>query len=398
MKIPVVFSTNDSYVAYLGVALQSLKMHSNAEHDYRIYILYTRLSEVNIRKLKAMEEKNLDINFINVSSFADNIPFKMSRTVGTRHITVETYYRIFIPEIIKNYNKIVYLDCDLVLCRDVADLLNTDLKGNPVGAVCHADYWVSSEAGDKGNAKEEVFNAGVLLIDSHLYKEYRIMEKFIELAETGEEFAVNDQDMLRKILINKVTYLDNHWNVPWYHFQESIFSQRNSRIQNALEEVKKDPWIVHFANRFKPWEKPHWEMAEYFWQYARNTIFYEEIIYRNFINGKMIENHFENYLFPFDRIARNSNIVLYAAGDVGQAFYNQIKLTGYCNCVLWVDLRFKNIRQNGLPVFALEEINKVDFDVILIAVKNAQLADDIQTILTDMGILKNKIIWSNPVK
>jgi len=201
------------------------------------------------------------------------------------HLTVEAYYRIFIPDLLKQYEKIVYLDCDLVLFKDVAELYSIDLKGNPLGAVYCGPSSFLPEPGEKDLSKWRMFNSGVLLIDVRSYKEHRIMEKSIELIETGEEFAVCDQDVLNKVLLGKVTYLDYKWNVPW-HFLREDFPPLEGVKKEAFEQVLTDPYIVHFTSNIKPWNKPDELLAECFWQYARKTIFYEEIIYREMKTSK----------------------------------------------------------------------------------------------------------------
>lgn len=54
-------------------------------------------------------------------------------------MSVETYYRLIIPEIMPNYHKILYLDCDMVADHDVAELYDFDLKGAVIGAAKDID-------------------------------------------------------------------------------------------------------------------------------------------------------------------------------------------------------------------------------------------------------------------
>lgn len=95
---------------------------------------------------------------------------------------------------------------------------------------------------------------------------------------------------------------------------------------------------------------------------------------------------------------RGSNIALYAAGQVGQAFYKQIQTTNYCNCVIWVDTNAELMKKRGLPVTPINDLLNTAFDTLIIAVKEQKTASSIKETLISKGIPEEKITWENPVK
>jgi hypothetical protein len=128
--IPVVFATNDNYAPYLGATLSSLIAHASDDYVYDVYVFHTSLSELNLFRLTSMSTENVCVRTVNVLPYVKNM-----RNYSHSHYSVEMYYRILIPEILSQYEKAVYLDCDLILKDDVANLYNVELSDNILAAV-----------------------------------------------------------------------------------------------------------------------------------------------------------------------------------------------------------------------------------------------------------------------
>lgn len=98
------------------------------------------------------------------------------------------------------------------------------------------------------------------------------------------------------------------------------------------------------------------------------------------------------YTFPYYLCKKNSNIVLYGAGKCGLSFYVQLRMNGYCNVLAWVDKRFDS---DVKPPFEIvNNINKYDYDYIVIAIENFHVAMDVKDILIKNGVNSEKIVWS----
>jgi hypothetical protein len=100
------------------------------------------------------------------------------------------------------------------------------------------------------------------------------------------------------------------------------------------------------------------------------------------------------FLFSFDAVPAKSRIVLYGAGECGQAFYNQVKATGYCEVAIWLDRNADEARQNfGMPVYLPDKIKEIDFDFVVIAISNLRIAEDAAEQLSkDYDIPINKFV------
>ncbi len=107
-----------------------------------------------------------------------------------------------------------------------------------------------------------------------------------------------------------------------------------------------------------------------------------------------------NYLFPFQLVEKDSELVLYGAGTVGLRFYKQLEASCYAKVLLWVDKNWENCKKKNLPVNAVEDIHDCKvFDYIVIAIDNIKIADEVRnTLINSFGIEDNKIIFSEKYK
>lgn len=98
----------------------------------------------------------------------------------------------------------------------------------------------------------------------------------------------------------------------------------------------------------------------------------------------------EDYIFPFDRVQKGSNIILYGAGRVGQTFYKQLQKLDYCRVVGWIDMNAQIY--DKYEIHTPEYIVKLDYDILVIAIDSIKTAENIRNSLCERGIEKDKII------
>ena len=129
--IPIFFAIDDGYIPFFAVALKSLIENSSKENMYVIKVLYVNISEENQARIKKFEQENVSIEFVNLNYYIN----KVKDQLYTRdYYTQSTYFRLFIPELYPQYDKALYLDGDIVVLSDVANLYNIDLGDNLVAA------------------------------------------------------------------------------------------------------------------------------------------------------------------------------------------------------------------------------------------------------------------------
>ena len=283
-NVPVFFATNGKYAMFTATALRSMLEHITPQHNYDVVILHNDLTQDDRMRLSflARGRANVSVRFLNPEPLFDDYTLYESAT-----ITKETYYRLIIPDHFPRYNKILYLDSDLVVLTDIAELYDTDLGGNYIAGaidICHA-------GNVNGFSKEmleyykqfrfrnifTLINAGVLLIDTAAMRRDFSAKYLLDFAQQGN-FRFQDQDLLNILCEGKILYLDSGWNFfgdPDDSYRGYSRSFAPKPYLEAYLRAKDHIRILHFAGCEKPWLYPDNEYAFLFWEYFRKTPYYE---------------------------------------------------------------------------------------------------------------------------
>lgn len=275
--IPIFFAVDDGYMPFLAVSLQSLVENSSANNYYSIKILYTNISEENQKKISKYERENIDIEFVDLNYYIERIKDKLY----TRdYYSATTYFRLFIPNLYPQYDKALYLDSDIVLLADVADLYNTDMGDNLVAAA--PDDVIQTIKVFQDYAEKVVgvasyknyFNAGVLLMNLDELRKFEFQDKFLYALEKIKFSVAQDQDYLNRLCKGRVKIISNVWD----------------KMPIANDVDAKDLKLIHYNLAFKPWHFEDILYKEFFWKYAQKTEYFEEI-------QKIKENYTEEQRF-----------------------------------------------------------------------------------------------------
>lgn len=180
-----------------------------------------------------------------------------------QHITVSTMDRLLLPLLLPDLDRVVYHDIDAVTLADIADLFDTELDGNPIGARSSRASWAESGFGNVYRAANRLdretastlrrgmhemmpydfttFNAGILVMDLAKMRQDDFCHRYVGMAG---EYGMNDQEILNCYTGPKRTVLDIRWNsVP-------------------QQEVVEDPWLIHWAGPAKPWRHEYVVLQE----------------------------------------------------------------------------------------------------------------------------------------
>jgi lipopolysaccharide biosynthesis glycosyltransferase len=196
------------------------------------------------------------------------------------HLTPATLFRLQVPSLLNDIDRVVYLDCDLVVLNDITTLYDTDLSGLPLAACL--DFWLtggppfSPPIVGWGVAEwhqfltdvvglsdhNTYFNAGVLVMDLDKFRNgglIRAAENFLERANDKTVYV--DQDALNHVIDGAFVRLDSRWNVLGVRSAASL-------------TVRAEPWIIHYAGPYKPWSCEARGMAVWnqrFWHEAAQS-------------------------------------------------------------------------------------------------------------------------------
>lgn len=260
--IPIFYACDLNYLPFLSVSLSSLKDNRNKDNYYHIYILCHDISKKSQEPILNLNEDNFKIEFVDVH---DKLKVINNRLQLRDYYTSSTYYRLFIADMFKEYNKVIYLDSDTIVLDDISKLYNYNIKDNYVGAI--TDKVVNSNDTFKKYSKEvlgikakKYFNAGVIVMNLKMFRENNFYESFINLLSFYKFKVAQDQDYLNIICKDKIKYISNSWNV-----------------MPVRKEKRKKPSLIHYNLTMKPWHYIDIPYSLYFWKYAQKNYYIDEI-------------------------------------------------------------------------------------------------------------------------
>ncbi len=262
--IPIFFAASDNYVPYLDVALVSIAKHASATNNYEITVLNTNITEENQSKLKRHNRENFSVSFYDVQDMLEPIKKTLPDMF---YYTLAAYYRLFIEKAFPQYDKAIYLDCDVILLTDIAELFDEDIGENLVGAIyeqnTHRDPRFTNYVKEViGIPPHTYFNSGVMVMNLKEFRKFKVQDKFLNMLTTYNfDCLAPDQEYINVICHGKVKYLPTGWN-------------KHSFPEPPEGELK----LCHYALANKPWHYDTTINGEYFWTYAKESQFYDIIL------------------------------------------------------------------------------------------------------------------------
>ena len=288
----IVCATDDNFVQHCSIMLTSLLVNNS---DVQIYVLTEGLKPENEKIIREeVEDKGGQVKFCIVDS-AIVEKFPMPEGAGLQHISRATYYRLLISDLLPHtVDKVIYLDCDIIVNKSIQELWDIDLTGYALAACKQIGFGYEAER--LGYPIEYgYFNAGVNMINLSYFREHNVSEQLIKyIADNYSKIKYHDQDTLNAVLYNKTLHIMPQWNMTSiiYSFCLSMRGDaRNGKVicdykdekNNALLN-KMNPPVVHYVSKPKPWQKDcvH-PLYNLYYQYARYTNNYADIKSQSYI-------------------------------------------------------------------------------------------------------------------
>lgn len=293
--ISITIASDDGYAPHLSAILASIKEKVSPDRFLDCIVLDGGISKQNKTLLEKAFSENLPsggrLHFADCSQ-----AFREVKTHSS--FTTATFYRLALDETLKNHIKVLYLDCDMIVRHDIAELWDTDLGTNIIAAspdlimksfvnarikslpLCGgqpAKEYLKDYLG-LGDRYDEYFQAGVILFDLDAIRKTKILREAIDDLKTRTYWFL-DQDVLNRHFLGKVHFLDTKWNFA--NVAGATMQSLNAQWAKQLQKDSENPAIVHFAgHEAKPWNNPLTSWAEIYWHYQRKTPWYEKVLYQ----------------------------------------------------------------------------------------------------------------------
>ena len=270
--INIAFSTDDNYVQHLSACIASILCNAALFDRFNFYILNSGLTEKNKQiLLKLKKIKNFNMTFVEIDKEKFNIC-----PLTTKHITINAYYRYLIPSLLKDLDKVLYLDCDTIVKNSLKDLFNTDISDFYAAVVEDVAPAVDSRKVKTKLDVSHYFNSGVMLLNIKKMNENSIVDRLFEntkkLADENKITWV-DQCVLNYTLKDKIKFIHPKYNLPFSFLADKDYVLKTVPLAEYNEAIKA-PVVIHYTTQIKPWNcnYPYKTGKEYF-KYLDKTCF-----------------------------------------------------------------------------------------------------------------------------
>lgn len=393
MRNAIVLACNNSYMDKLETTIKSICAHNK---NIKFYILNEDLP-IEWFQLMTKRLSYFNSEILNIKVSGDS--FKKFNCPST-HIKYQTYFRYLIPEYVEE-DRVLYLDCDMIVTDSLDELFNMELNGCPVGAV--ADLPTT----DSG------FNAGLLLIDNAYWKENHILNQLMDLTVQYHNQVYADQGILNMLFKDR-----------WYRLSLTYNLQVGSDSQENLvgnivwyDLFNGIPKVIHYTYTHKPWLMYNMTRFKDVWWFYYGVSWDDIVLdkidlykdFKNFIDNTKYETAIYTnsvHLHEIERLIKNLSNVHF--NILAHTYFGNeiISLEKYMNVSLYpcfnplknkevlnkidfyldinhqneVDKITENIHKMGKPVYSFESTNHDNSGL-----NNIYKDDDVESMIKDIN-------------
>ena len=235
--INILFNIDDNYISQAKAVIRSIKAHTKS--DVCFYIVGGKKRDFEGYNAVCLNVPDLSI---------------LTHTVQVKHITMTSTYRLFAPYLLKDIDKVIYLDCDLIVLDDIAKLWEFEPKY--IAGVPDPMYKYQAR---KNNLKHLYINTGVMVLNLKNLRKLNYMELIEETQNGNYNLSLLDQDIINIAFGDKIEHLPLEWNVYAKIYPETTYD---------MIEARNNPSIIHWCGKDKPfnsdvWQKDKWSKYDY---------------------------------------------------------------------------------------------------------------------------------------
>ncbi|NJM33708.1 MAG: glycosyltransferase family 8 protein [Rhodomicrobium sp.] len=268
-RLPIAFGVDAPYLPHLAATIASLAATA-PRANFEFIVLHGGLPEGP----KAMVEAAAPRARFRWVEIRDDMLHGLD---GHWHISRATFYRLMLPEILEpEMKRLIYLDADLIVARDIRQLWATDMENRAIAAVYDAGIDAVPFARRWGlePIPGSYFNAGVLLIDMERVRGEGVFRRAFEfLLANRPELGFMDQDALNHTLWRQWRLLDPVWNVQ----RNMILGGMPNYVPDEMR-LRGRPAIVHYTTEHKPWlPEVYHPYAWLYWRALARTPFWADL-------------------------------------------------------------------------------------------------------------------------
>ena len=266
--IYISFSVNDHYSSLAYVSMISILTNKELYTYISFYLIIpNNFSDKNIDFFNSLYNQYdlFNITFIKMDD-------RYKKAFISRHITQESYYRFSLGELLPNLNKIIYLDSDTIVFKDLTKFYNLNFNGKII---------LGQVTGNNKSKKNHIYhiNCGILLLNLKGMRKINIEEKVITIISKGFKSYYHDQSLLNKYFYKYIGIYPPEFHTRtfqnYYRVKKWNYKSGNIYDNDYLYFAWKYPTIRHYLGRSK-YKNNNFIKFYDWWYFARKSKYYKK--------------------------------------------------------------------------------------------------------------------------
>ena len=254
----IVYVANEAYVSILAVSLYSLYKNHRDVEDLDVYLIQTGISK-NSRDIltKMAFDFNRKLNIVNF----EHIEEALGTEFVKRKFDISVMARLFVDVLLdEGITRVLYLDCDTLILKDLSKLFAVDLKNKLMAAAMEPTINTQVKLDIGMSPVWNYYNSGVLLIDLDKYRKFNIRDRILNYYESIKNTSnFSDQDAINGALVGQIMSISPSYNFfanyRYWKYKELVKLSRGYAVvpERSFDKARQNPHIIHFAGDDRPW-------------------------------------------------------------------------------------------------------------------------------------------------
>lgn len=310
--IHIACCSNEKMAPMFGVVMTSVGVNVKSD-DVMLYLLHNGLKVKTIKRLNEISRRyNVSLRLMEIDS---NILKHCSVDANIHYADIMMYARLLLPTMLPDLDKVIYLDCDLVVNSDLKELWDFDVNGVAVAMAPDHLYKDTTTLERLKMTNGEYLNSGVIVMNLEYWRKHNVQNRVLAfIEENGKQLIYFDQDALNVTLQNERRKLPIKYDYTPYLLFRNL-DNFPSEINEEICKARTAPTIFHYMGPTKPWSLGSYVPGkELFKKYQRlsgwrhyvvNKLLFKRILYTLIPNMKTKCWENKTYIEGWEKLYKN---------------------------------------------------------------------------------------------
>lgn len=390
--IPVVWGLDEKYVLQAFVVMHSILRNSRQEYHFLILTADELKDEVaEFQNLLESEFSNfkLSVEMVDVNYF-------LHARIYNRHLSTAAYFRLLIPEILLEYDKCIYLDCDVIVHGDLKELYEIDVEGYYLAGVrdCHVMEDTPFEMKHQQvlgiPSRDKYINSGVMLMNLELMRRDGLVSCFME--QMKKENWFEDNDVLCRCCYSRIKILPIKYNLFHFYAGDHIrFLYDLPYDEKEFDFDHDNPFILHMGADFKPWNRFSVRGSKEWWRLAE--LFRTSQSYHEYLQKCQKAGNDQETMDLIGRARKSEHVIIWGFGGNGKRLCDLLfeYQLGNVEAIVDHNAELWGEKYRGVPVGEAAHVMEAYHNILWIV--SCRFAyDEIVGELINMGVCEENIL------